>query len=129
MWRLKDTSHWCAFGFHSLSPSAESFPLDPNEFLRLKSIEDLQVSRHLPNAIVDRITAFAYERFHVPICLVALIEVDHQLIRSRQGRDDTEMPRGTSFCTHTILASTVFVVPDARMDDRFPAAAVAIAAR
>ena len=95
------------------------FPLDPNEFQRLRTIEELQVKTHLPDATVDRITAFARDRFSVPICLVTLVEADRQVFLSRQGLDVEQTPRSASFCTHAILASAVFVVPDARKDDRF----------
>ncbi|HEX2555735.1 MAG TPA: GAF domain-containing protein [Microvirga sp.] len=95
------------------------FPVDPNEFLRLQTIEELAVKKHLPDETVDRITAFARARFDVPICLVTLVEADRQLFLSRQGLDVDQTPRSASFCTHTILASAVFVVPDARKDDRF----------
>jgi hypothetical protein len=67
-----------------------SFPLDPNEILRIRSIEQLQVKKHLPDETVDRITAFARERFQVPICLVTLIEADRQLLLSRQGLNTTD---------------------------------------
>jgi GAF domain-containing protein len=95
------------------------FPLDPNEFKRLRTIEELQVKKHLPDETVDRITAFARDQFRVPICLVTIIEADRQLLLSRQGLEATETPHSVSFCTHAILTSTVFVVPDARKDDRF----------
>jgi len=98
---------------------AMSYPLDPNEFQRLRTIEELQVKKNLPDETVDRITAFARERFRVPICLVTIIEAERQLLLSRQGLETTETPRSASFCTHAILASAVFVVPDARKDDRF----------
>ena len=96
-----------------------NYPLDPNEFQRLRTIEELQVKKHLPDETVDRITAFARDRFRVPICLVTIIEAERQLLVSRQGLEVTETPRSASFCTHAILSSAVLVVPDARKDDRF----------
>ncbi len=59
------------------------FPLDPNEFQGLRTIEELQVKKH-PDETVDRITAFARERFRVQICLVTAIEAERQLLLSRQ---------------------------------------------
>ncbi len=94
-------------------------PPGPHEFLRLRTLKDLGVAERIPDAAVDRITAFARRQFQVPICLVTLVEADRQLFLSRQGLDSTETPRSASFCTHAILSSAVLVVPDARKDDRF----------
>ncbi|HEX2552548.1 MAG TPA: GAF domain-containing protein [Microvirga sp.] len=98
-----------------------NYPLDPNELLRLRTIDELQVGRRIPDAAVDRITAHAVGRFRVPVCLATLIEADRQLILSRQGIDVTQTPRETSFCTYTILSPEVLVVSDATADARFKA--------
>ncbi len=96
-----------------------NYPLDPNEMLRLKAIQELEVAKRIPDPAVDRITAFAREHFQVPYCFVTLIEAERQLILSRQGLDVSETPRSSSFCTHTILQSEVLVVLDAQADERF----------
>jgi GAF domain-containing protein len=94
-------------------------PLDPHEVLRLKTLTYLDVAKRIPDATVDRITAFAQSHFRVPICLVNLIEAERALVLSRQGLDTSELPRSLAFCTYTILRPAVLVVPDARLDDRF----------
>lgn len=94
-------------------------PLDPHKVLRLKALAYLDVARRVPNATVDRITAFAKHHFRVPICLVNLIEAERALVLSRQGLEASEIPRSLAFCTYTILKPEVLVVPDARRDDRF----------
>lgn len=98
-----------------------SYPLDPNEFLRLRSLKELAAAERRPDPLLDRITAFAKARFQVPVCLVTVVEADRQLFLSRQGLDRDETPRSASFCTYAILTSAVFVVPDARKDERFRA--------
>ena len=95
------------------------FPVDPNVFQRLRTIEESQVVKNLPNETVDQITAFAREQFRVPICLVTIVEAERQLLLSRQGLEVTQTPRSVSFCTHAILNSAVFFAPDARKDERF----------
>jgi GAF domain-containing protein len=95
------------------------YPLDPNEMLRLSAIQQLEVAKRIPDAAVDRITAFAREHFRVPICLVTIVESERQLFLSRQGLDRTETPRNMSFCTHAILTSEVMVVQNAKADPRF----------
>jgi GAF domain-containing protein len=94
-------------------------PTDPLESLRLKAMGELAVTTHMPDAAVDQVTAYARERFQVPICLVTLIEAQRQVIFSRQGLDVTETPRDVSFCTHTILKDEVLVVADTSQDERF----------
>ena len=97
----------------------KTIPADPNEWERLKTLEELAVAQHMPDAAVDQITAYARERFQVPICLVTLIEAQRQVIFSRQGLEITETPRDVSFCTHTILNDEVLVASDASQDERF----------
>src|SRR5688572_11902348 len=62
-----------------------NYPLDPNELLRLRTLDELKAGQRIPDRTVDRITAHAIDRFRVPVCLVTLIEADRQLIVSRQG--------------------------------------------
>jgi GAF domain-containing protein len=94
------------------------YPADPNEGMRLVSIDQLDVAKHLPSATVDRITAFARDRFRVSTCLVTIIEAERQLILLG-WKGPSETPRNVAFCTHTILTQEVMVVSDARKDERF----------
>jgi len=67
----------------------------------------------------DRITALVRSVFNVPIATVALVDVDRQWFKSRDGLDITETPRNVSFCAHTILTRDALNVPDALIDARF----------
>ena len=67
----------------------------------------------------DRLTRLAQHLFGVQIALVSLIDADRQWFKSRQGLDVCETARDISFCGHAILASDLFVVPDATLDARF----------
>ncbi len=95
------------------------FPLDPDEAHRLKAIQELGVTKRIPDPAVDRITAFAREHFQVPYCFATLVDAERWLTLSRQGLDVSEMPRNAAFCAHTILRSEVLVVLDAQEDERF----------
>ncbi|HEY8381150.1 MAG TPA: GAF domain-containing protein [Microvirga sp.] len=95
------------------------FPTDPNEMLRLRTLGELRLEENIPDAAIDRITAFARAHFKVATCLVTVIEAQRQLILSHQGFAGRETPRDISFCTYTILQQDVLVVADSHHDPRF----------
>ncbi len=57
----------------------------------------------------------------VPVAFITLLDQDIQFITVKHGYDVNEMPRHTSFCTHTIQRDEVMVVEDAMLDERFTA--------
>ena len=67
----------------------------------------------------DRITRLAASLLQVPMAAISIVDESRQWFKSRVGIDDAETSRSDSFCTHTIEASNVLVVEDARLDPRF----------
>lgn len=67
----------------------------------------------------DRITRLAASLLQVPMAAISIVDESRQWFKSRVGIDDAETARSDSFCTHTIEASNVLVVEDARLDPRF----------
>jgi PAS domain S-box-containing protein len=65
------------------------------------------------------ITRFAALLFDTPISLVSLLVEDTQHFLARQGTEQTENPRSTSFCSHAMLHGEIMEVRDATLDDRF----------
>ena len=50
---------------------------------------------------------------------ITLIDADRQWFKSRVGVSMAETARAVSFCTHAIQNRDLFIVPDARHDERF----------
>ncbi len=67
----------------------------------------------------DRIVQQAAAALDAPIALVSLIDENRQWFKARVGLKTTETPRSMSFCTHAIRGEDVFVIENAKEDDRF----------
>jgi GAF domain-containing protein len=95
-------------------------PLSLNESARLQSLNEHELLDTLPEAVYDDITKIASEITQAPIALITLVDDDRQWFKSKQGMVARETPREYSFCAHAIVApDEVFIVPDARIDERF----------
>ena len=70
-------------------------------------------------AKLQDIVALASQITGVPVCFITLIDKDIQWITVKHGYPVEQMPRATSFCTHTIQQDDVMVVPDVLLDERF----------
>lgn len=55
----------------------------------------------------------------VPVAFITLLDKEVQWITVKHGYEVEQMPRHTSFCTHTIQQEDVMVVEDALLDERF----------
>ena len=92
-------------------------PSDENK--RLETLRSLNLLDTVPEERFDRLTRLARRMFGVPISLVSIVDAERQWFKSAQGLDATETPRDISFCGHAILGDEVFMVPDAKKDERF----------
>lgn len=68
---------------------------------------------------MQRAVALASELFDTEIAMFTVIDGETQRHIARVGLGDTEVPRTSSFCAHTIQQRGAMVVPDAREDARF----------
>ncbi|HKY75761.1 MAG TPA: GAF domain-containing sensor histidine kinase [Acidimicrobiia bacterium] len=93
--------------------------LPPDEPNRLATLRRLALLDTPPEERFDRIARVAAALFDAPIALVTLVDANRQWFKSCFGLPVRETDRGVSFCAHAILGSDVFVIPDARADDRF----------
>jgi GAF domain-containing protein len=96
-----------------------SFPTGPNEEERLKILLQTGALTAGPDPALEEICAQARQYFEVPTCFVSLLDRNVQQIRAAQGSNLTETSRDVAFCNYTILTDDVFVVTDARADERF----------
>jgi two-component system NtrC family sensor kinase len=95
-------------------------PLIPSDELqRLETLEHYRVLDTSPEPEFDALTELASSLFGAPIALVSLVDRDRQWFKSKYGIDVPETAREISFCGHAILETDVFIVEDARKDDRF----------
>ncbi|MEI6387811.1 MAG: GAF domain-containing protein, partial [Spirochaetota bacterium] len=94
-------------------------PTPADEALRIRNLRELDVLYSPAEERFDRITRLACRLFNVPIALVSLVAEDCQWFKSRQGLDADQTERRVSFCGHAIMASDVFLVPDATLHPDF----------
>lgn len=65
------------------------------------------------------IARFASQLCEVPVASITIVEAERQLFLAREGIEERETPRSTSFCATTMLGKEPLVVTDASGDPRF----------
>jgi len=89
------------------------------EDTRIETLRALKILDTPPEERFDRLTRIAKCTFNVPTALVTLVDDDRQWFKSSIGMDVREIPRAISFCGHAILDDELFIVRDAKIDERF----------
>jgi len=92
--------------------------MDP-EIERLKSVKRFEQFDFDLNTNLRGILKLAAAIFESPAAFLSIIDDENQFFKVCHGFDVQQMPRVTSFCTHTIQQGRAFVVNDAKGDDRF----------
>jgi signal transduction histidine kinase/CheY-like chemotaxis protein len=93
--------------------------LPPNEPERLSKLRSYEILDTGAEKTFDHITTLAAEVCGTKISLISLVDENRQWFKSRTGTTVEELPRDISFCGHAILGPEIFVIKDAREDERF----------
>jgi anti-sigma regulatory factor (Ser/Thr protein kinase) len=101
----------------SVSKSAPVLP--ENEAARLEALHRYRILDTEPERSFDDLTLLASHICGTPMALISLVDADRQWFKSRIGITVTETARAVSFCAHAINHRDLFIVPDARHDERF----------
>ncbi len=94
-------------------------PIPSFEEERLKALMSLNILDTAQEERFDRLTIEASEYFKVPISTITLIDKDREWYKSHHGLKENEGPRTISFCGHTILNQSIFIIEDTKEDSRF----------
>lgn len=90
-----------------------------NESMRVAMLKKLRILDTPAEQSYDNITQLLAKIFDVPTCLISLVDSERQWFKSRHGMQCSETSRDIAFCSHAILQDDVFIIEDARLDERF----------
>ena len=93
-------------------------PLE-NDDDRVAPLERMNLLDTAREAEFDRIVRVTRRYFKADVVLITLVDKDRQWFKARCGLDAHETSREISFCGHAIAYDEVFVVENAKKDERF----------
>ncbi|PWC84848.1 diguanylate cyclase [Azospirillum sp. TSH100] len=86
---------------------------------RLSALQRFELLDTPAEPAFDQITRLAAKLLKVPVALISLVDRDRQWFKSRIGLPVQQTPREHAFCAHALDSDALFVVGDARQDERF----------
>lgn len=94
-------------------------PIPEDDIERVEELQSLRILDTAAEERFDRYTRLISDLYEFPVVLVSLVDRDRQWFKSNCGLDFRQTERDLSFCAHAIMESGIFIVPDARKDERF----------
>lgn len=93
--------------------------LPDDEAQRLEVLHGAGILDTPPDSLLDDVCYLARYLTEAPTSLVSLVDEDRQWFKARVGMDVTQTSRDQAFCAYAIHRPSLFLVADAREDDRF----------
>jgi anti-sigma regulatory factor (Ser/Thr protein kinase) len=90
-----------------------------DETARLAALRRYRILDTEPERAFDDLALLASQICGTPIALITLVDADRQWFKARTGLAATQTSRAVSFCSHAIEQRGLFIVQDAREDERF----------
>lgn len=94
-----------------------SVPVD--EHGRLEALKRYGLPDSAAETSLDDLTKLARHICGTPIALISIVDATHQWFKASIGLEMEGTPREISFCGHALHYTTLMVVPDALLDERF----------
>ncbi|MCC5664345.1 EAL domain-containing protein [Nostoc sp. CHAB 5784] len=94
-------------------------PVTNSEADRLNALEKYKSLNLTAKTAFDDINRLATQICKTPIALISLIDNTRQWFQSQVGWEISEIKRDTTFCTHTIQQTELYVIQDTLADERF----------
>ena len=96
--------------------------MTPNRYheeKRLATLSRYCVLDTLPEESFNRFSELAAQGLDKPFAFMSFADTSRHWLKAKVGITWTEQARGNAFCDQTLQSDDVFVVPDARADERF----------
>jgi anti-sigma regulatory factor (Ser/Thr protein kinase) len=90
-----------------------------DETARLAALRQYRILDTEPERAFDDLALLASHICGTPIALISLVDADRQWFKARKGIAVAETSRAVSFCSHAIEQHGLFIIHDAREDERF----------
>jgi hypothetical protein len=96
-----------------------NIPMPKNEARRIKVLWQYDILDTVPEEVFDELASLAGLICGAPIALITLVDENRQWFKAKVGVDINETGRDISLCTHAIMQTDLFVIPDTTLDERF----------
>ncbi|MEQ6248605.1 GAF domain-containing sensor histidine kinase [Sulfitobacter sp. HNIBRBA3233] len=96
-----------------------TYPIPFNEEARVRAVQEVPGLTRENHAVFDAICHAVAALLDCPIAHVSVVEEATQWYKSVVGIELGEMPKDSSFCTHTIMSDSPMVVTDLSAHPRF----------